>query len=208
MTEMKTAQEVFDQWEREGKGDKMAGVHWPRVSPILASMPASSGNYLEIGMGTGLALEYIAQYPFFNGQCYGLDVSNEMVMKCLQRFARVRNVTVVHGDFLTWTPKVEHFAVIFSMEVFYYFPDIQEGLSKAFSLLDEGGELWVLVNYYKENEPSHSWPEDVGTPMQLWSKYQYKNGFKKAGFTGIKQKMLGDIESKDGATLCTYGKKA
>jgi SAM-dependent methyltransferase len=209
MTDMKPVNEVFDQWEKEGKGDKMAWVHWPRVSPILVGFAPSTGNYLEIGTGTGIALEYVAKNPFFGGQCYGLDVSNEMILKCHKRFAGVRNVIVENDDFLAWKPPArKRFNIIFSMEVFYYFPDIQLGLDKAFKLLKKKGELWVLVNFYKENEASHDWPENVGTSMHLWSKKQYANGFRKAGFDVVEQKFIGGDDNRDGVTLCTYGKKS
>lgn len=209
MPEMKSAGEVFDQWEKEGKGDKMAWVHWPRVSPVLTRFAPSTGNYLEIGTGTGIALEYVAKNPFFEGHCYGLDVSNEMVLKCHKRFAGMRNVTVENSDFLTWKPPArKRFDVIFSMEVFYYFLDIQSGLEKAYKLLKKNGELWVLVNFYEENEGCHDWPEKVGTSMQLWSKEQYAEGFEKAGFADIKQELFGEGECRDGVTLCTNGKKA
>ncbi len=207
MQKTRTPQEVFNQWEREDKGDKMGEMHWQNVFPVLSKISESRGNYLEIGTGTGLALEYIAKNPFLHGQCYGLDVSDEMVMKCKKRFTDFNNVIVENADFLSWTPTVEHFDVIFSMEVFYYFPAIQDGLNKAFNLLSQNGELWVLVNFYKENETCHIWPEKLGVPMQLWSKDQYFDGFKNAGFTNVKQKFFGQGEGHDGVTLCTYGKK-
>lgn len=207
MLETQTAQEVFDQWERDGKGDRMAESHWPYVYPVLSKMAGSTGNYLEIGVGTGRALEYIAKNAFKEGHCYGLDVSIEMVNKCRERFAEYNNVSVENADFLKWTPPEKHFNVIFSMEVFYYLPDIQAGLNRVYEFLGEDGEIWVLVNFYQENTMCHSWPEELGTPMQLWSKDQYIDGFRRAGFSDIKQELIGDLECKDGVTLCTHGHK-
>ncbi len=204
---MKSAQEIFDEWQLNGKGERMAEVHWPRVSLILNSIPKNSGNYLEIGVGTGYALEYIAKNAYSSGQCYGLDISTEMINECKTRFLNFKNVTVENGDFLQWNSPKEYFNVIFSMEVFYYFSSIKKGINKAFQLLKKGGELWILVDFYQENETCHLWPDYVGTPMKLWSKDQYKESFKDVGFSEVKQGILSEKESSDGITLYTYGKK-
>ncbi len=100
------------------------------------------------------------------------------------------------------------FDLIFSMEVFYYFEDMQAGLNKAVGLLTPGGELLVMVDFYHENSVTHSWPEDVGTPMTLWSKSEYVEGFTKAGLVDVRQELISGGDSEHGPTLCTGGKRA
>ena len=105
------------------------------------------------------------------------------------------------------------FATIFSMEVFYYFEDIQRGIDKAVSLLAPGGWLMVMVDFYEENLISHSWPEDLQTPMVRWSRQQYEDGFAAAGLIDVQQYRYIDSRNpnwnaEDQGTLCTVGQKA
>ena len=205
---MKSAKDVFDRWSKAGRGEDMAKRHWPRVKQAFSQLPPSTGNYLEIGVGSGYAIKYIATHQFYKGNCHGIDVSKEMVRRSRKNLAHLDHVTVEQADFLLWEPsKPKFFDIIFSMEVFYYFRDIQKGLDKAFSILASGGQLWVLVNFYLENTISHDWPKQVGTPMQLWSQEDYKKGFEKSGFIDVTQHLLTDENAEDGVTLCTFGNK-
>ncbi len=205
---MKPAKEVFDKWSKAGRGEDMAKRHWPRVKQAFSQLSPSKGNYLEIGVGSGYAIGYIAAHQFSEGNCYGIDVSGEMVRRCRRNLAHFGHVTIEQADFLLWKPSAPKlFDIVFSMEVFYYFHDIQAGIDKAFSILTPGGQLWVLVNFYLENTISHDWPRRVGTPMQLWSRDEYKEGFEKSGFVDMNQQLVTDNDAEDGMTLCTFGKK-
>ncbi|MFC1569218.1 class I SAM-dependent methyltransferase [bacterium] len=199
--------QVFDQWALDDHADGMERSHWTSVKQAFELIPESQGNYLEIGFGNGYGIHYMATHQYRQGQCYGLDVSPNMVEKTSKRLQELKNISLQAGDFLTWSPS-EHiqFSCIFSMEVFYYFHDIHAGINKAISLLSPEGLLVVMVNYYLENKVSHSWPEDLGTPMTLWSEEQYLDAFQQAGLLNVKQIRF---EEGDGlGTLCTYGIKA
>ena len=206
---MKSAEEVFDNWARDYHAEGMEKEHWETVSQAYSLIPKSSGNYLEIGVGNGYGLHYMATHQFSKGQCWGLDVSSEMVRVTNQRIQDLNNAQAEQGDFLLWQPSNdEKYALIFSMEVFYYFQNIQKGIEKAASLLDRNGMLMVLVNFFKESPITHSWPEDVNTPMQLWSIEDYKQGFISAGFKNVEQHRFYKASRKsdeDGGTLVTMG---
>lgn len=208
MTKMRSAQEVFDDWGQDDGGSGMEAEHWPRVSQVLSKVTPSNGNYLELGVGSGYALEYMATHAFAGGHCYGLDISVEMVNACRKRLAHLKNVTVDAGDFLQWQPPTVRFDFIFSMEVFYYFADMQAGFNKTAGLLAPGGELLVMVDFYHENPITHNWPEKVGTPMTLWSRSEYAEGFGKAGLVDVRQELISGGDSEHGLTLCTGGKRA
>lgn len=207
----KTTKEVFEEWGSDHRAESMEIEHRSVVEQAFNLIPESSGNYLEIGIGNGYGIHRMATNQFSKGHCYGIDLASKMVELGKQRTSFQKNVTIEQADFLNWQPPAEEpFSVIFSMEVFYYFPSIQLGINKAYSLLKPGGQLWILVDFFKENTSTHCWPKELDTPMQLWSKDQYLNGLSEAGFTSIKQRIFSDpgsTVSPDGETLCSVGYK-
>jgi SAM-dependent methyltransferase len=213
MAGRRKARDVFDEWARNKQSDRMARDHWPRVGYAFSLIPEIEGDFLEIGVGNGYGILEMAVHQFKRGLCFGIDISPEMVVAAKERVSGLDNVTIEEGDFLTWSPPAKtHFSLIFSMEVFYYFQNIQTGIERSYSFLEPGGQMWVLVNYYKENESSHSWPDMLDTPMSLWSKLQYLEGFEKAGFRDVQQHLITGAETinapgNDFPTLWTRGTK-
>jgi cyclopropane fatty-acyl-phospholipid synthase-like methyltransferase len=210
MRHRKTAKDVFEAWGRDYHADGMETEHWPRARQIFDLIEPSDGNYLEVGVGNGYGLAYMATHQFANGQCLGMDLSASMVERTRERTNALANVAVETGDFLTWDFGGRRFDAIFSMEVFYYFADINAGIHKARSILNPGGTLWVAVNFYEENEQSADWPDRLGTPMQRWSTRDYVNGFERAGFKAVEQRMIAapvpeGSEHGDAPTLLTFG---
>ncbi|MCK5148907.1 class I SAM-dependent methyltransferase [bacterium] len=204
----RTAQSVFDDWAQDYHVEGMENGHWPAVRQIFPHIAESNGNYLEVGIGNGYGISHIAQNQYKHGQCYGLDISSEMAALTAKRTADQSNVHIHAGDFLKWQPaQGQLFDTIFSMEVFYYFASIQSGIEKAFSLLKYGGKLLLCVNFYEENAESHSWPGELDTPMELWNRQQYFEGFKQAGLKNITQKII-KKNPDDAGTLLTLGVKS
>ena len=190
----------------------MANSHWPVVRQAFSLIPPTEGDYLEVGCGNGYGLHHMATNQFAQGTCWGLDASSKMAALAQQRCQDLPNVHVAHADFLTWEAPHRNFAVIFSMEVFYYFPDLQEGLDIAYRLLKPGGTLWVMVDHYEENLHSHGWAEKLDTPMQRWLMAEYRQGFRQAGFIAVDQHQFVDSAHQpsapdDQGTLCTLGMK-
>jgi len=203
---------VFDRWARDHRASGMERGHWPVVRQAFELIPGMNGNYLEIGIGNGYSLHHMAKNQFRSGKCFGIDIAPGMVDVTRNRLRDLPNVTVEQGDFMEWMPPAgTEFSLIFSMEVFYYFPSIQKGIDKAFSLLRPGGQLWIMVDYYRENAPSHSWPAELDTPMQLWSADEYVEGMSKAGFTGVTRNTFFHPEETSAIkepTLCISGVRA
>jgi len=181
--------------------------HWQRVKQAFKFIPSSPGNYLEIGIGNGYGIHYMAQNQYKNGCCYGLDISPNMVDAAKLRTKSLNNVILQADDFLTWKPlRNTKFSAIFSMETFYYFSDLKAGIAKAASLLAPGGILMILVDYYYENKESHSWPREMDIILTLWKAEDYKKVFQEIPLKKVEQKQMKDHSHKIG-TLCTWGYK-
>ena len=197
--------DLFDRWAVKNRGEDMARAHWPRVRQAFDLIPSGQGRYLEVGVGNGYSLSYMATHQFRGGRCLGLDLSREMTTLARINTEGIDNITILHGDFLKVDlAEYAPFSVIFSMEVFYYFTDIQAGINRAFSFMEPGGQLWVLVDYYRENTFSHGWPEELDTPMTLWSADEYRSSLDRAGFTGIQQMTFLDEAGRKRICLCGF----
>ena len=208
--ERRTAREVFDDWARDHHADGMERHHWPRVAIAFEEIEPSTGNYLEVGVGNGYGIRRMAEGPFARGRCRGVELSPEMTARARAKTADLDRVTIDRADFLEWSPpEAERYALIFSMEVFYYFAEIQRGIERAVDLLAPDGLLLVLVNFYEEHRASHGWPRDLDTPMQLWSAANYRDGFEAAGLVDVRQRRLRDgaAEPGDPGTLATCGRR-
>lgn len=209
MNDVRSVAALFDEWAQEDGAIDMSREHWARVEQILEAISVSDGNYLEIGPGNGYSLRYMADTRFSNGQCYGVDVSEGMIECARQEVRGLDNVHLIKTDFLTWQPPDDiKFDLIFSMEVLYYFEDLAASIHKAASLLSPGGELIVMLDYFKENSDSHSWPDDLCLPLVLWSKADYATSFSAAGLSEVTQTVITGGHLEPGITLCTRGKRA
>ena len=129
-----------------------------------------------------------------------------------KRIVGVDNAAVRHGEFLEFDPGPDRPDLIFSMEVFYYLPEIQKGIEHAFEILAPGGTLMILVNYYQERVESHDLPGQLDTRMQLWSSNDYLEGMQAAGFIDVTQGQFEAptdpvVRTMNPGTLGTWGKK-
>ena len=86
----------------------------------------------------------------------------------------------------------EAFDAIFSMEVFYYVADLSQALAEVARILKPGGLFACVVDFYRENPDSHSWPEDVGVSMRLLSAEEWKEAMTEAGLNVVEQCFLTD----------------
>lgn len=209
----RSAESVFDDWALDYHAAGMEDDHRPSVMEAFEIIEASDGRYLEVGVGNGYGLQWMARNQFRNGTCLGIDISSNMVEVARERTGNLANVTVKQADFLAYNPKEsERPDLIFSMEVFYYFPSIADGIRHAFEILNPGGRLMVLVNHFLERTDSHDWAKQLKTPMQLWSAAEYEKAFVELGFVDVAQRFVG-IPSDEATrkvnpgTLATWGSK-
>lgn len=180
--------DVFEDWAARGRAEGMAESHAPLVRPVFERLPLPpDGSYLDIGCGNGYTVRWAAAAAP-EGRAVGLDVSPRMIER-----AREQSTGLPHAEFHLATFPDDHplepgsFDVIYSMEVFYYLPDLGAGLGEVRRLLRPGGVFACQVDYYEENAASHSWPEDVGVEMTLLGEAEWREAVERVGLEVAEQ---------------------
>lgn len=216
MSQVAKVQAVFDTWAQNGRADGMERGHGPTAVQAFDKLGLGSGQrYLDIGCGNGYTVRW-ARERVGEGEVWGIDVAPEMIALAKRMSeASAPDARYLAGEFPNPKLPENYFDAIFSMEVFYYFPSVDAGLAAAHAALRPGGLFTCVVDYYQENAASHSWPEDTGVSMTLWSAEQWREGFERAGFEVVEQGRLFPQE-EDAATpdwkesegsLMTLGRK-
>jgi len=164
--------------------------HTPTARPAFESLELTAGQrYLDVGCGNGYTVRWAASVDS-TVQAYGLDAAEKMISRARHLSQDVENARFIHAPFPLPMLKPQSFDAVFSMEVFYYLPDVLWGLINVFRILKPGGRFACIVDYYAENEASHSWPEDVNVPMTLLSAQAWRDSMEKVGLEVIDQRRL------------------
>ncbi len=177
---------LFDDWARRGRGEGMERGHGQTAAPLLASLPVGIGvQFLDLGCGNGWASRFAAAR---GAHAVGVDLSKEMVDRAQARAGQRERYE--RADFAD-LPFADHaFDVAWSMEALYYAPDVPAVLREIRRVVRSGGALHMIIDYYGENEASHSWPEDVGVPMTLLSEAGWREALEAAGFVDVASERL------------------
>ena len=180
--------EVFNDWARRGRADSMAESHTPFSRPAYENLGVSSGTrYLDIGCGNGYTVRWAAAD---GAEAVGIDIAEDMILTAEKLSSDSPNASFMKIIFPPAPFADGDFDAIFSMEVFYYLPDLKSGLDEVARILAPGGRFACLVDFYAENEASHSWPTDVGVAMNLLSEAEWKEAFKASGLDVLTQERI------------------
>lgn len=96
-------------------------------------------SVLEIGVGTGRLAVRTAPLC---GRFVGIDISAKTAQRACEHLSKIKNATVLCGDFLTFT-FLQPFDVIYSSLTFMHIKEKQKAIDKIALLLQDGG-LFVL----------------------------------------------------------------
>jgi SAM-dependent methyltransferase len=182
----------FNRWAESGKGEAMEDDHLPIALPMLAKMALQTDeNLLDVGCGAGWLVRLISR-EVTEGRIVGMDISDEMVRHARRVCADVENALFVVGasEEIPWEPNFFTRAV--SVESSYYWPDPARGLREIFRVLQEGGEAWILINYFRDNPYCHQWGSLLAVPAKLLSAEEWGGLFRDAGFVDIKHERIVD----------------
>jgi SAM-dependent methyltransferase len=203
---------VFDAWADAGRAEGMERGHGPTARPAFDRLQVGLGSrYLDVGCGNG----YTVRWALAQGaQAVGIDASPRMVERAKAQTEGEATFQVArfpnHGLDALSEGSLD---AVFSMEVFYYLPDVDAAVAEVSRLLAPAGHFACIVDFYAENEASHGWPDDLGVSMHLLSEAQWAESFAKAGLTVVEQTRLREAGPDDPAwkhehgSLLTLGRK-
>jgi SAM-dependent methyltransferase len=182
----------FNRWAEAGKGEGMEEDHLPIALPMLAKMALRADeNILDVGCGAGWLVRLIAR-EVTEGRIVGMDISDEMVRHARRVCADVENALFIVGasEEIPWEPNFFTRAV--SVESSYYWPDPARAMREIFRVLHEGGEAWILINYYRDNPYCHQWGALLPIPAKLLSAEEWTGLFRDAGFVDVTHERVVD----------------
>lgn len=182
---------LFDAWADAGRAEGMERGHAPTARQAFDRLGVAPGqHYLDVGCGNGYTVRWAAEVDP-SVQAVGIDVSPNMIERA-RAMTDAPNARFIHAPFPLPLLKAKAFDAIFSMEVFYYLPDLTWGVLSAARLLKPGGLFACVVDYYEENAASHGWPEDVGVEMNRLSEAGWADAMTEVGLELVEQRRLTD----------------
>ena len=187
----------FNQWAAEGKGEEMEAHHISITEQTLAMMDLKPGErVLDLGCGTGWTSRMIAKAVAngdMPGQVVGLDVADEMIRRARSASADYDNAMFVVGSALEIPWEENHFDKVLSVESFYYYSDQERALAELFRVLAPKGELYILINLYRDNHYSLRWVDELKIPVQVRTEAEYIEMLKRHTYDDVRAVRVPDL---------------
>ena len=183
----------FDKWATIGSSEEMEIGHGQNVNKFLDTVTFDKKfTFLDIGCGNGWVVRKMVQIPTCK-HATGIDKSKNMIKK-----AKMKKISKKEKYFQTelesWNND-EKFDVIFSLESLYYSVPMEIALAKVYTILKPGGVFYCGTDFYSDNHLTTRWAKDMGIPMDLRSKREWKKMFEKMGFV-TRTKQIKDTKHK------------
>lgn len=168
--------------------------------------PQADDVILDIGCGGGRALKRVSSLVP-NGTLYGVDYSETAVTSTkeenLEDVASGK-LTVVQGSVSALPFPDNTFDKIFSIESYYFWPDLENDLKEIRRVLKPGGKVFITADIHKrENLPEQVLYHIRTLNMTNLSFEEFDAVMQKAGFTSVK---ICGKEHQD--WMCATGEKA
>jgi arsenite methyltransferase len=187
----------FNEWAEQGKGEEMEHHHISITEQTLAMMDLKPGDkVLDLGCGAGWASRLMAEAANDAerpGQVIGLDVSDEMIRRARSASANYDNLMFVVGSAQQVPWEENYFDKVLSVESFYYYADQERALGELFRVMAPLGELYILINLYRDNHYSLRWVEELKVPVQVRSEQEYVDLLKAHTFEDVRAVRVPDL---------------
>lgn len=151
--------EEFNRWAREDRAGDMERWHRPVTEKVVERMQLSPDDrILDVGCGDGWACRLLSQLAP-DGAVVGIDVADEMISLARARSLEMDNILFTPGsaEEIPWAE--DYFSRVLSVESAYYWHSPEKAAREIFRVAAWGGQIFILVFYYRENAPALHWQE-------------------------------------------------
>jgi arsenite methyltransferase len=189
--------EEFNRWAEAGKGEEMERHHLDITEKAIRMMELRPGErILDLGCGAGWATRILARLvgeaPEGFGQVIGLDISDEMIRRARAGSKEFENAMFICGSAEQVPWEENFFDKILSVESFYYYANQERALGELFRVLAPKGQLFILINLYKDNHYSLRWVDELKVPVQVRSEQEYVDLLKTHAFEDVRAVRIPD----------------
>ena len=139
------------------------GVFFPRIQRVIRDLGIAPGaRVLEVGVGTGLALE---AYPT-HCKVVGIDLAPDMLARAQRKVDRHgwRHIDLAVGDAQALDFPDESFDVVTSFHVVSVVPDSHRMMREMVRVCAPGGTI-VIINHFRSERPLIAWMVDRLDPI-------------------------------------------
>jgi ubiquinone/menaquinone biosynthesis C-methylase UbiE len=185
-------QQEFNQWAAAGRGDEMEDHHSDITDQTLALMNIQPADrILDLGCGTGWASRRLARMATA-GEVVGLDVADEMLHRAEETSSGFKNIRYVWGSAENIPSQGGIFTKVLSVESFYYYANQGKALDELHRVMARDGQLFILINLYKDNHYTLRWVDELKVPVQALSEAEYVSLLQKHGFRNVETHRIPD----------------
>ena len=199
---------TFNDWALQDKDKGMELGHASSVSKMFDLIKEdshifdSSFKALDLGCGNGWVVRKFLDIENCKG-AMGIDGAPAMVKKAKEIDSRG---FYINTDIEKWTCE-KKFDIVFSMETFYYFDNVDKVLSNIYNnIISSRGILIIGIDHYFENTSSLNWDKEFNLKLNTLSINDWINKIKNIGFKNIQHTLHGSKKNWHG-TLILYAYK-
>ena len=200
---------TFNAWALKDKDEGMEKGHAPSVNIMFdlieknTTLFNSSFKAIDFGCGNGWVIKKFLS----NKNCkYALGIDGAPAMIDKAKKLDLKNSDFINADIEEWK-STQKFDIIFSMETFYYFKNINKVLSNIYNnIISDDGFIVMGIDHYLENKASLSWDKEFNLSLNSLSISDWINIFQNNGFKNVQSTIYGAKENWNG-TLILYGNR-
>ena len=199
--------DTFNKWALLDKDKGMESGHANSVDKMFdiiidqTSIINNPFNFLDLGCGNGWVVRKILQYSNCS-YALGVDGAPEMINKAKTLDSKGNYLNI---DIENWVIN-KTYDIIFSMETFYYFKNLNSVIKNVYDSLSNNGLFIMGIDHYLENKPSLSWDKEFNLSLNTLSILDWKKLLESHGFNNVNSILYGSKDDWNG-TLILYANK-
>jgi ubiquinone/menaquinone biosynthesis C-methylase UbiE len=185
--------EEFNHWAADGRGEEMEEHHIAIARPTIERMKLVPGDTaLDLGCGAGWASRLIAK-RVAPSLVVGVDVSDQMIARAIAASEGIENLRFFTGSAEELPLDEGSIVKVLSIESFYYYADQEKALRELYRVMAPEGQIFILINLYRENPYSLGWVDTLSVPVQVHSEAEYLVMLTEAGFESARSERIPDV---------------